>query len=310
MPTPRDPLRRLSALAAAGVLCAVLAPGCNSAEEKPEGEPYTPPPPETEDSIGYFLTQLDNQLKAWTNLKLGAQSQSEQRTLRSLERELAQVTSKRQADLLAELESRSPKNRGVAAIALGFTGDAAVVGPLLNALADPDPLVENNALVGLGVLADPSTPLGRICHVLASDPDPWTRNNAAYAMAAVVGAGGGDACAAPTCRDALIDDEPGVRAQAATILGMLGDRASVPALGDLLYDEQPLVARAAAASLGAVARKENEVLGDVARRLVDAAARRKSPLLESFLLELGRLSQQHNYGDDLEAWTEWAYRLP
>ena len=66
MPYPREPLRRPSALAAAGLLCAVLAGACSSAEEKPEGEPFTPPPEQKEDTIGYFLTTLDNQLKAWT----------------------------------------------------------------------------------------------------------------------------------------------------------------------------------------------------------------------------------------------------
>jgi hypothetical protein len=285
------------------------AAGCKTNEPQPEGEPFVPPEPAAEESVGFFLTKLDNQLKAWTNLKIGAESSDELRTLRSLETEIAQETARRKQDLLAELESRSPNNRSVAAIALGFTGDSGVVGPLYTALADPDPLVENNALVGLGVLASPETPLPRICHILASDEDPWTRSNAAYAMSAVVGAGGRDDCAAPTCRDALIDEEPGVRVQAATILGMLADRAAVAGLGDLLYDEQPLVARAAAAALGAIARAEMEELGPIARRLTDAAVRRKDPLQSALVQELRRLSSV-DYGDDLKAWTEWAYRLP
>lgn len=307
MSIPARATRRSALLAA--VLSALLAQGCKAAKGEPEGEPYTPPPPETPDTIGFFLTKLDNQLKAWMNLKLGSSTESELRTLRGLERELEQTTTKRKEDLLAELESRSPKNRGVAAIALGFTNDDAVVGPLLNALADPDPVVENNALVGLGVLASAATPLPRICHILASDSDPWTRNNAAYAMAAIVAAGGKDACCAQTCRDALIDAEPGVRVQAATILGMLGDKASVTALKDLLYDEQALVARAAAAALGAIARAEMSELGVVARAIVDAAARRGGDLSDTYIDELRRLSSS-DYGDDLELWTSWAYRLP
>jgi HEAT repeat protein len=305
MSTPPVAPRRLAALA---LVLSALAGGCTASKEEPEGEPYVPPPAPEEDTVGFFLTRLDNELKAWMNLKLGAETPAELRMLRGLELELTQATTKRKEDLLTELESRSPTNRGVAAIALGFTNDDAVVGPLLNALADPDPLVENNALVGLGVLASPSTPLGRICHILASDTDPWTRNNAAYAMAAVIAAGGRDACTVPTCRDALIDAEPGVRVQAATILGMLGDRSSVTALGDLLFDEQSLVARAAAAALGAIARAELQELGTVGRNLVDAAVRRPD-LSDAFLVELRRLSTI-DYGDDLERWTEWAYRLP
>ncbi len=275
-----------------------------------------PPPVEPEPSVGYYLTDLDNQLKAWTNLKLTANSNRDRRILRGLERELTQVTARRQDDLLAQLESGYPKNRAVAAVALGFTGDTAVVSPLLNALADPDPEVVNNALLGIGVLASPDTPLAQLCYVLNTDPDAWTRNNAAYAMQAIVyanvverGAPPEDDCVLEACRDALIDSEPGVRAQAASILGILLDEESLQPLGDLLYDEVPLVSKAAAASLANIGRKRMESKGAVGRLLVNALERVKPSQRAYIITQLQRVSAE-DYGDDTELWVEWAYRLP
>lgn len=286
-----------------------LMPSCLTPSTESPGEPYTPPPVQEPDAIGFYLTKLDNQLKAWTNLKLASVSDRERRALRSLERELAQSTLQRKDELLAELESHSPKNRAVATVALGFSGDPQVVGPLLNALADPDPMVSHNALIGLGVMASPNTPLARICFILTTSGDPYTRNNAAFAMAAIIAAGGDDACALPSCRQALIDDEPGVRAQAATILGMLNDLDSIQTLGDLLYDGTPLVAHASAAALSAIGRESIEQKGKVARLMVDAAVRRSQELSDRILAEVRRMTD-NDYADDLKLWTEWAYRLP
>jgi hypothetical protein len=309
MPTPA--LRFLSRRRAAilALACAAGLHACSSTPEEPEGEPFVPPPEVQPEPTGYLLTKLDNELKAWQQLKLGASSPKDERTLRSLERQLAQETSRRQDDLLAELESRSKKNRAVAAVALGFTGDEAVVGPLLGALADPDAMVSHNALVGLGILAHPSTPLSRICYLLENARDGFTRVNAAYAIGAVVGAGGGDPAVEPACLAALEDSEPGVRAQAAGVLGRLGSADAIPALGDLLYDDTPLVTRAAAAALAAIGRADLEQKGTVARLMVDAAVRRKSKERAMLLFELRRLSST-DYGDDVELWSEWAHRLP
>ena len=302
MSTHRIPLALLPALV-------LLSSACATPPEEPEGEPYTPPAIQEPDSIGYYLTQLDNQLQEWSELKLEGRTEQDWRTLRALEQVLNQTTLKRKDDLLAELDSPSPSNRSIAAIALGFTRDEEVASPLLNALADPNDLVSHNALLGLGVLASPTTPLARICFILANDPDPYTRSNAAFAMGAIVEAGGRDECTVETCRDALIDENPGVRAQAATILGLLFDHESIQPLGDLLYDDIPLVARASAAALSSIGRRKVEEKGKVARLLMDAASRRAPKYSDLILGEVRRLSDK-NYGDDLELWTEWAHRLP
>ena len=311
MPAENLPRRFWSVLAIALPLTA-----CGSTPDEPESEPYVPPEEQAEPSVGYYLTDLDNQLRAWTNLKLDASTNRERRVLRGLERELTQVTARRQDDLLAQLDSSFPRNRAVAAVALGFTGDDAVVSPLLNALSDPDPGVVNNALVGLGVLGSPDTPLARLCYILNTDPDPWTRNNAAYAMQSVIyasvadrGEPPADDCARESCRDALIDNEPGVRAQAAGVLGILVDEQSVQSLGDMLYDEVPLVSKAAAASLANIGLKRMESKGSVARLLVEALER-VDPKHRDYILAQMRHIAADDYGDDTDLWVEWAYRLP
>lgn len=282
--------------------------GC-LAGPSPEPEPWSPPPVVEPTPTGFFLVELDNRLLAWQKLKLEGRTKSDLRRLRGLERELSQQTEKRREELIDELASPSPKNRAVAAIALGFTGEPTVVGPLLAALGDSDGKVRNNALVGLGVLGNPTTPLARLCFILDQDPDPWTRNNAAFAIQAVLASGGEPDCALATCREALVDLEPGVRAQCASILGLLVDAASVEDLGDLVHDDVRLVSAAACAALANIGKRDPTVKGQAARALVDAIDRVEEDHREHVLFELTRMGGP-NFGDDVAAWTEWAYKMP
>jgi HEAT repeat protein len=282
---------------------------CGSTPKEPESEPFVAPVPTPPDATGFLLVKLDNEVRAWQNLKHTGSSPKDQRMLRSLERQLAQDTGLRRDDLLAELESQSRKNRAIAAVALGFTGDPEVVGPLYSALGDPDATVAHNALLGLAILADASTPLGRICFLLSTSEDGFTRVNAAYALSAITGAGGRDPEVEPVCIAALDDKMGGVRAQAASVLGRLSSTAAITSLGDLLYDEDPLVTRAAATALAAIALEHRTELGAIARLMVGAAARRKPTAKVVILLETRRLSST-DWGDDIDLWVEWAHRLP
>lgn len=307
-PRSLGPIRRGPAAGATAVALALLFSSCQS-DPAPEPEAWTPPPVTEPSGTGFFLVELDNRLLAWQKLRLEASSRSDKRLLRGLERELTQQTSKRQEELLDELASPSPKNRAIAAIALGFTGDPTAVGPMLAALGDSDSLVRNNALVGLGILGHGETPMARLCYLLETDPDPWTRNNAAFAIQAVVAAGGTDDCVLTSCREALVDLEPGVRAQSASVLGLLVDSDSVEDLDDLLYDEVRLVSAAASAALANIGRRDLTVKGKAARALVDAVDRVDEDFQPHILTELIRLAEL-SYGDDFEAWTEWAYKMP
>ena len=298
-------------LALLGTLLALPLAGCAaSGAADRETEPYVPLPDPEPDSIGFFLTEFDASLRAWTNLTLAGSSDKERRMRRGLEREMGQRARKRQDELVAELQSGPPKNRAVAAVALGFTGDPSVMSPIYAALEDVDDDVVHNALLGLGHLRSPDTPLAELCYLLRNDPDPWVRNNAAFALSSVIGAGGKPTpLSKRSCREALNDEEPGVRAQCATILGLTEEAAAVDELGDLLYDEVELVSAAAAASLAAIGKQEPTRKGAVARHLADALDRVPSARRPFLLAELIELSDLH-HGDEAEAWQDWARRLP
>jgi hypothetical protein len=291
-------------LASAG--CAGSQPRAESAGE---AEPFVPLPDEEPSSIGYFLKQYDLSLEQWSKLKLGASSAREQRTLGALERNLEKQARERQQELVTTLESGPPAQRRVAAAALGFTHDPAVLSTLLSGLSDPDPEVVQRSLLGLGVLGEPGTPLSEIRHRLLRDPDPWTRNNAAFALQSIALAGARGDELAECSRSGLQDSEAGVRAQCASTLGILADESSVEALAGLIYDQANLVALAAATSLARIARLEPEHKGEIARALVDALDRVEPDRREHLLGALIWMSDQ-NLGNDALPWREWAYRMP
>lgn len=292
-----------------GVLLLALITGCQAGASVQESEPFVPPvAPETE-SIGYFLANYDKSLRRWTDLKLSPATQRDLRTLRALEASLKRRALDRQDELVTELETGPPSNREVAAVALGFTEDPAVLSPLLASLEDPSPSVVQKTLLGIGLLEDPATPMAQLLFLLGTANDPWTRNNAAYALHCIVAVGGRDPELAEVCREALIDDEPGVRAQAASVLGMLHDAESITYLGDLLQDEVNLVVQAAMTALVRIGREHHEEKGQVARILVDALDRVEEDQRPRLVYELSLLAER-NFGDDTEPWREWAYRMP
>ena len=296
----------------ATLLVGTLAVGCLSGDPKgsfADATLYVPPADEEPESLGYFLARYDKSLQRWTELKLSAKAAQEFRTMHALEGSLTKRAKERQDELVAVLETGAPTNREVAAVALGFTGDPSVLSPLLAALSDTDPMVIQKALLGVGILGLEETPLSQIEYLLLWSADPWTRNNAAFALQRIVAAGARSDALAASCRQALIDEEPGVRAQAASVLGIVQDTTAIPMLGDLLADDVSLVAAAAAAALAQIGHEELTHKGEVARLLVQAlerASRRRRPYLHEQLIFLA----DRNLGDDVETWKEWAYRMP
>ncbi len=290
----------------------VLSCGCKSTDSTARdgvGTPYVPPAPLPDDSIGYFLAQIDKSLQHWSELKLGSRGPRQDLTLQALEESLRRRSVERQDELVRELEAGPPTNREIAAVALGFTGDPAVLSPLLAALLDPDPGVAQKAVLGLGILALPETPLSEIAGLLSRDPDAWTRNNAAFALHRIVSAGGRLEGLELTLEEALLDSEPGVRAQAASTLGLLGTPDAIQSLGALLTDSTSLVAAAAASSVVSIGRLHPEKKGEAARVLADALDRVSSSQRTLLVRELSRLSGK-DLGPDTAPWREWAYRMP
>jgi len=265
---------------------------------------------EQPDGIGYLLAEFDRRMSMWSSLKNEKRNEGDALKIKLLHEELRRKARKELGRLVRTLETDDArKNREVAAAALGFSDDPAVLSPLLAALADADNSVIQKALFGLGILASAETPTQQITYIMTSHPDPITRTNAAYALLRVTERGVRDEEIVADCRSALFDTEAGVRAQAAGILGVVKDADSVDALGDLLTDKVNLVAKAAASSLVNIGASESDQKAKVARLLVDAyerSSQRRRPWIRA---QMAFLADQ-DLGPELSGWLDWAYRLP
>ena len=301
---PRFPLLVLVLIPLAA--CRSNAPREPAPIGKPE--PYVPLPDEPPETIGFFLTRFDRNLQQWSQLKLELASLRDQSALEALEANMQKRSRERRDDLIQELETGAPVNRRIAAAALGFTHDPTVLGSLLATLSDRDPELVQKALLGIGVLALPETPTGDLLRCLR-DPDAWTRNNAAFALLALARAGNDSPELAEGCRQALVDSEPGVRAQCASALGELADPATIEPLSHLLEDEASLVSLAGAAALANIGRHHPEQKGTVARLLAQAFDRAPAERQVQFHGALRWLSEKE-LGPEASAWLEWAARLP
>lgn len=307
-PTPiRRTLLALALLVAPSVACRASGQAGPEATGKPE--PYVPLPDEEPQTIGYFLTVFDRSLAQWTDLKLGSSSQRDVSTLELLEKNMQKRARERRDELLTELESGAPLHRRIAAAALGFTHDPSVLGPLLATLADPDPELVQRALLAIGVLALPETPVGEISHRLLNDGDSWTRSNAAFALLGIASAGGRSSELALACRAALADTDAGVRAQCASALGAMADPEAVGALTGLLLDPANLVSLAASLALARIGREHGEQKGACARALAEALERVSDDRRPQVLGAL-RWLRDADLGLDSRPWLEWAHKLP
>ena len=300
---------------AACLALALLLPSCASTAEP---EPALPPLPfegsierELPASTGELLMETDGILRAWTQAKLDPGEDGRKR--RALEEELRRISTARFEELVSELETGPQKNRQVAAMALGFSGREEALGPMLAALDDDWEEVRQNAMLGLGLLSDPATPLEPLLRELSGGEVGLTRNNAAFAVLRLVSDHEELRTTedmAQTLRSALHDPEPGVRVQAATTLRLVDDGGSLEDLGDRIADDQPLVAVAALRAVGAIGERVDTSRGRAARLLYEAWRDHKGTLRTRAKIEMLRLSGGLDYGEVEADWRDWAYRMP
>jgi HEAT repeats len=151
-------------------------------------------------------------------------------------------------EMAARLQDRSLEVRCAAARALGKAGDPAAVGYLLDALSGAQALP--HGVAGMALLDLGTTAL-------------------------------------PLLRDALIDDDPGVRSLAAEIVGVHGDIAAAPALEGLLRDpeEDGPVREAAAGALGRIGSPTSTE--PLARALTESPATRLQRMSAEALGRIG-----------------------
>jgi HEAT repeat protein len=292
---------------------AVTAVSCRTSESsgRPSGEPepFVPLPDEEPQPIGFFLANFDRSLEQWSQLELAAASPRDRNALDALEHSMQERASERREELLEALETGPPVNRRIAAAALGFTQDPTVLGALVATLDERDSELVQKALLGIGVLAIPETPVAEIGALVVNAPDAWTRNNAAFALLALARAGNTTAELATACRVGVADAEPGVRAQCASALGVCADPNSVPALRALLSDDQDLVALAGTLALARIGREHLVQKGAAARALAEALEAAEGDRREHVLRALRWLAQS-DLGEEAAPWLAWAAKLP
>lgn len=297
-PDPRDPSRPEVPL----IDVATSSDGTTAATVESSNNP-------TDWTVGHLLSKLDGSINAWQRLKLDPRSQRDVAQRGTIEDNIRHVASVRMDDLIQELQVGPPRNRQIAATALGFSKHPDALGPLLAALTERNDHVLGNVLLGLSMLQMSETPLDQVCSIVRLHADPWVRANASLVILNTLRAGGEGACALAACRQGLVDPEAAVRTHCAVSLGLLADTESIDSIGNLLYDDAAVVAVAAANALASIGRSSNDHIGVTGRKLANAMGHVRGSIADSIQFELIRLSDK-NYGDDVEAWTEWAYRLP
>ena len=211
------------------------------------------------------------------------------------------------------MEFGPPRNRGIVALALGFSDDPAALGALLARLDDDRPFVVKNALLGLGVLADPATPVQPILRPLQNSSDEITRNNAMFALLRLIGTEEAAFQGEPTLealRSALRDPKDGVRAQAAAALQVVGTANELESLNDRIYDPQDLIAAASVRAVGMIGRRDDTVRGRAARIVFEKWRKSSSSLKRAAHLEMVLLADGRDLGEEEEDWRDWAYGLP
>ncbi|MDP6990440.1 MAG: HEAT repeat domain-containing protein [Planctomycetota bacterium] len=307
---PRPRPGAILSLASIAAVAACAAPATTEAE--PPIEEHVPIElrmPDDEPSVGKLLVDFSSAINAWTTKTWNASDGRDHQKQDRLELYLTAQAKKHKETLLIELESGPTQNRTVAAAAVGFAREPDTLSPLLNALDDPEPAVVQNAMLGLSLLQSPDTPLGQVCEILRHAADPRMRWSAAYLVRTLLEVGARDDRVAEAAHIGLTDTEPMVRTQCTLIVALLEDTERLGDLAILLHDGVPLVRAAAARGLVHLGRVSPPDKGRAARALVGAMS-------EAEPSERARLAQQlvllsgHQYGLEVEAWAEWAKRLP
>ena len=261
-------------------------------------------------SRGKLLAELDDAITAWNNLKLTGTSEEDQRRTDALALQIGYRARRRFNEIIDELQTGPPANRIVSAVALGFTGAKEALPPLVAALDDPDERVEINALIGLGVLADPATPVELLCERVRFDDSDLVRVQALYALNRIVRSGGGGPCVLETAREGLVDLDPGIQTQAALLVGELRDGESIDSLTHLLSSDTPLLVHAAARSITYLGDLDPHLKGPAARGLAGALDLPGNRSARELLIRHLMMLSKRNLGDETRDWVEWAAELP
>lgn len=236
-------------------------PGKPAAGGGPEGqaEPGTPAPDlpvmEDNEARNRRLRQLEQACDQW----YAALSRQEYDRMESLEMLLRTYTQEHFDAVVSDLKHGYPRYRRTMAAALGFSGRAEAVPPLLDALKDQYYEVVLHSLMALYMLADPDKPKAKDAPPIVIDaeaivpylqhPRTEVRSNAAMALSRVV--------TPETPKSVLLaligtseDQDAATRLHALAALGATKDREAFPHLVKALHDPIQLVRIRAIIALG------------------------------------------------------------
>lgn len=239
---------------------ALVGAACSSQPEEKSDlrdyrtEPYVVPSGREDLRTGELILECEKHLRAWQTASTKPLTEESKEEVQFLEQAMAILVHREQARLEEQAVSGPPRNRGVASAALAFSSEAPALTLMMNNVLDLHPQVSANALLGVGILASPETPLEPLYEVaMRPDKDPMVVRNLAYAgfqLARILNSdpkGQLSSIFIPL----LSFHESGVRAQAAAGLGLTNAAHAIPLLADSLgNDDDPAVRTAAALALG------------------------------------------------------------
>ncbi|MDP7061965.1 MAG: HEAT repeat domain-containing protein [Planctomycetota bacterium] len=234
-------------------------PNADLQPQIPDAQPTRPgftPRSELAAETGRLIVDCDRQLRIWSEAMAAPRSQENQDTVALATRALGIFVVKNRPLLENQVISGAPRNRGIASAALGFCGDPAVLPLLMNNVGSSESEVVAKALLGIGVLSVPNTPVGPIYQLLNDDGvNAEVESNAAFALFQIATASEQDLDGTMTSALLLLLDspQPNVRAQATLSLGLVKANVAIPPITDLLAaDPDPQVRTAAAFALGRI----------------------------------------------------------
>lgn len=206
--------------------------------------------------VGALIQQADTHLRSWHALMGRPRDAGNLEDLQSMQFAIAAFVVKHRAMFEDQAIGGPPRNRGIATAILGFCGDATVLPILMNNAADADPQVAAKALLSIGVLGSPDTPVSPLLMAVERpDATEELTSNAAFALFRLADRLRADPDGGLEAGFLLLLRSPdaSVRAQAALGLGLVRASAAVPQITDLLAaDPLPAVRTAAAWSLGLI----------------------------------------------------------
>ena len=292
------------------------APGApDPAAETPAG-PSEPANLLADPEMRKLYLDLDQYTQRW----MSVQGQGNTEAAAALERTVIRpLVDKHLDELLTRVGQPDNRPRQItAARSLGFGSNVARIGPaLMQQVGMQDANLVTSVLVSLWLLESPDTPLGPLVDRLLS-PDEDIRNNAAMALSAILrakrqGERGPPSDEVKRVAGKLVylvsdeDEDPFVRAHAASALGAIGDPAATDILVNLLADRASVVRIRAAEGLGQLGQAQAlppliqalEVAETPTEKTVVAAS------MERIARVVGYPVSAEALGFDAANWREW-----